>query len=238
MGTDGMKDTRGMCLAELAIGIAVAILVLGGLLEVLNFVQSAIGGKQRTISQQQDVRLGLEVLEQEIRLATATSVVTATPTTVEFEANLHGRRTNTTATVAPGQSILPVLDGSGWGKGKRIAICKGLVCETHRLSTEGQQNQLVLEESIEGMFPPGASVELNNRVVYYTKRNDTGTISLMRMVDGGANMLIGELEQVAFEYRDKYGRTTVVSSRVARVRIDIKPRYKWKDETRSIALRS
>jgi len=238
METDDMKDTRGMCLAELVIGIAIAILVLGGLLEVLNLVQTAVGGKQRTIAQQQDVRLGLEVLEQEIRLATAQSVVTATPTTVEFMANLHGRQTNTTAMVVPGQSILPVLDGSGWGKGKRVAICKGLVCETHRLSADGLQDQLVLEESIEGTFQPGASVELNNRVVYYTKGDDPGNISLMRMVDGGANMLIGELEHVAFEYRDKYGRTAVVPSHVTRVRVDIKPRYKWKGDTRSIALRS
>lgn len=238
MGTDCMNDTRGMCLAELAIGIAIAILVLGGLLEILNRVQTVIGEKQRTIAQQQDVRLGLEVLEEEIRLATAQSVITTAPTTVEFEANLHGRQTNTTAKVVPGQSILPVINGSGWGKGKRVSICKGLVCETHRLSADGVEGQLVLEKSIEGIFEPGASVELNNHVVYYTKGDERGTISLMRMVDGGANLLIGELEHVAFEYRDTYGRTAVAPSHVARVHIDIKPRYKRKGDTRSIALRS
>lgn len=238
MGAEHMKDMRGVCLAELAIGIAIAILVLGGLLEVLHLAQKAVGAKQRTIAQQQDVRIGLEIFEQEVRLATAESFVSAASHTVEFFANLHARHTSTTATVVPGQSVLPVVDGSGWGKGKTIAICTNLFCETHRLSGTGQRNQLTLETPMEGTFPAGASVELNNRVVYYTKTDEKGTISLMRMVDGGANVLVGELERVRFAYRDKRGRPTDRPSKVAQVLIDIKPRNTRKGDTRSVALRS
>ena len=233
-----MTDMRGMCLAELAIAMAIAILVLSGSLELLQHVHTTVGGKQRTIAQQQDVRMGLEVLEQEIRLATPDSFVSATPTTMEFAANLHAQQTNTTATVLPGQSILPVVDGSGWGKGKHIAICNDLTCETHRLSSIGQRNQLFLEESIKGTFPAGAAVDLRNHVVYYTKTDGKGTIQLMRMIDGGANVLIGELEKVTFAYRDKKGEAAAVPSRIARVRIDLKSRDNRKGDTLSVALRS
>jgi len=91
---------------------------------------------------------------------------------------------------------------------------------------------------MEKTFPAGASVELNNRVVYYTKTDEKGMISLMRMVDGGANVLVGELERVRFAYRDKRGRPADRPSEVAQVLIDIKPRNTWKGDTRSVALRS
>lgn len=233
-----MKDMRGMCLAELVIGIAIAILVLGGFLEVLHLAQTTIGAKQRTIAQQQDVRIGVEVFEQEVRLATAESFVSAEPNIVEFFANLHANHTSTTATVVPGQLVLTVVDGSGWGKGKTIAICTNRLCETHRLSGAGQRTQLTLETAVKETFPAGASVELTNRVVYYTKTDEPGTMSLMRMVDGGANLLVGDLESVRFAYRDKRGREAVTPSEVAQVTLEIKPRSTGKGDRHSVALRS
>lgn len=233
-----MTDTRGMCLAELAIGMAIAILVLAGLFEVLNLGQSAIGEKQRIMAQQQDVRVGLEVFEQEARLATAESFISANHDTVEFLANVHALHTNTTSSIIPGQSAIPVVDGSGWGKGKTVVICKPLRCETHRLSRTGQRSQLMLEDEIREVFPTGASVEISNRVAYYTKPNEQGHMNLMRMVDGGANVLIAELETVRFSYRDEKGRLTSVPSKVACIIVDIEPRYTRKREAHSVALRS
>jgi len=233
-----MKDARGMCLAELVIGIAIAILVLGGLLEVLHLAHTTIGAKQRTIAQQQDVRIGVEVFEQEVRLATAESFVSAAPHNVEFFANLHAWHTSTTTTAVPGQSILPVADGSGWGKGKTIAICTNRLCETHRLSKAGQRTQLTLETPVKEPFPVGASVELTNRVLYYTKTDEPGTMSLMRMVDGGANVLVGDLESVRFLYRDKRGREAETSSDVAQVILEIKPHNTGKGDRHSVAVRS
>ena len=233
-----MKDMHGMCLAELVIGMAVATLVLGGLFEVLHLSQTSVGMKQRSIAQQQDLRLGLEIFEQEIRLATAESFVAATPHRVEFFANLHALQTNTSATVLSGQSVLPVEDGSSWGKGKTVAICTNRVCEPHRLAAVGQRNQLILEDPVDETFPAGASVELTNRVVYYTKANEKGIMSLMRMVDGGANVLIGELDMVTFAYRDTRGNMADVPSKIARVLIDLMPRNTSKGGARSVAIRS
>jgi len=233
-----MKNMHGMCLAELVISMAVATLVLGGLFEVLHLAQTSVGTKQRSIAQQQDLRLGLELFEQELRLATTESFVAATSHRVEFFANLHALQTNTSAPVLPGQSVLPVEDGSGWGKGKTVAICTNKRCEPHRLAAVGEKNQLILEEPVNETFPPGASVELTNRVVYYTKPNEKGAMSVMRMVDGGANVLIGDLDGVTFAYRDTRGNMVDVPSKIARVLIDLMPRNTLKGDARSVAIRS
>lgn len=237
-GVDRINNMQGVCLAELVIGMATALLVLAAVLEVLQIAQSAIGGKQRTIAQQQDLRLGLEVFEQEVRLATAEAFISATRDKVAFLANLHGQHTNTIATVLPGQSVLPVLNGSGWSQGKTVTICGRLLCEMHRLSRAGQQDQLTLEDSVGSMFPAGASVDLRNRVSYYTKEDEKGALSLMRMVDGGANVLISELDAVHFSYRDKNGRVAGQPSEVMQVLIEIQPRNRLPQEKRQVALRS
>ena len=235
---DRISPMHGVCLVELVIGMAMAILALGAMFGVLHFVQSTVGGQYQTMDQQQDLRLGLEVFEQEVRLATADSFVSANQHDLEFFANVHALRTNTTAAVLPGQSVLPVIDGSGWGNGKMVEICGPLVCETHRLSRAGQRNVLTLDDQVRKSFSTGASVALNNQVRYYTKEDEKGTMSLMRMVDGGANVLIAEVETVMFSYRDKKGRMTNLPSDVARVLVEIQARYKWTREARSVALRS
>jgi hypothetical protein len=208
------------------------------MLEMLHYAGSVAGAKRGTLAQRQDVRLGLEVFEQEVRLATADSIISATQDTVSFFANIHAQYTNTTATVMPGQSILPVLDGSGWGEGKTVALCGRLLCEMHRLSRAGQRYQLTLAEPVASTFPAGASVEIRNRVVYYTKEDEEGALRVMRMVDGGANAVIGELETVMFSYRDKRGRVTSTPSEVAHVMVEIKPKYTSRRETVGVAFRS
>jgi hypothetical protein len=231
-------NIRGVCLAELVVGTAVGIIVLAASLEVLHVAQSAVGGKQRSMAQRQDLRLGLEVFEQDVRLATAESFVSATRDTVEFSANINAQHTTTTAIVLPGQSVLPVLDGSGWGKGKTVVLCGQTVCERHRLSRAGRRSRLTLAGPVVATFSAGASVEVSNRVVYYIKEGEGGAINLMRMVDGGANVLIGELKTVLFSYRDKRGRVASNQSEVARVLIEIEPKYSRQREKRGVALRS
>lgn len=233
-----LSNMCGVCLAELAIGMATAVFVIAGLLEMLHFVGSVAGAKRGTMAQRQDIRLGLEVFEQEVRQATADSIISATQDTVSFFANIHAQHTNITATVMPGQSILPVLDGSSWGEGKSVALCGRLLCEMHRLSRAGQQYQLTLAEPVGATFPAGAFVEIRNRVVYYTKEDEEGRLRLMRMVDGGANTLIGELETVMFSYRDKRGRVTSTPSEVTHVIVEIEPKYTSRRETVGVAFRS
>jgi hypothetical protein len=231
-------NMSGLCLTELMIGMAMGLIVLAAVWEMLHIAQSAVGGKERIMTERQDLRLGLEVFEQEVRLATAQSLVSATQDKIAFSANINAQQTNTTAAVVPGQSVLPVLNGSGWSEGKTVALCGRRGCEMHRLSRTGQRYQLTLADPVGAAFEAGASVEVNNRVIYYTKEDGDGVINMMRMVDGGANVLIGELKSVVFSYRDKTGRMTSNPSEVARVVIEIEPKLSRQRERRGVTFRS
>jgi hypothetical protein len=224
-------------LAELLIGMAMTILVVAGCFAVLGLVQSAAGAEQKRIAQQQDLRIGLEVFGQEVRLATADSFITATTDVVEFLANVHGKQTSITAPLTAGQSDLPVRDGSDWAEGKNVEICGVSVCEARRLSRPGQQSLLTLDSPVGLSFPAGASVAMRNRVVYYIKQEEEGN-SLMRMVDGGAAVLIGDLKTVTFSYRDRRGHITWTPSEIAKVVVEIGSKHTRGTYKRGVALRS
>ncbi len=193
-----MFDKRGVCLTELMVSLTAGVIVLAAALNALNVAQAHVSKQHNDLRHQQDLRLGLEVFEQEVRLAVADSIVSATPDEFRFHANISAHRTVTTGAVVSGQSVIAVQDGSGWSEGKTVIICGHQACETHRLSRSGQRYQLTLAEPVALSFPAGASVEVSNRVVYYTKRDENGTVKLMRMVDGGASILIGDLDRSAF----------------------------------------
>jgi hypothetical protein len=231
-------DRRGVCLAELMVSLTAGVIVLAAALNALNIAQAHVTKQQNDLRHQQDLRLGLEVFEQEVRLAVADSIVSATPDEFRFHANISAHRTVITGAVVPGQSVIAVQDGSGWSEGKTVIICGSQACETHRLSRSGQQNQLTLTEPVALSFPAGASVEVNNRVVYYTKRDENGTVKLMRMVDGGANILISDLEDLHFSYRDEHGLITRQPSLVKRVVLAIESNHSLQRMMREVSLRS
>ncbi|MBI3356644.1 MAG: hypothetical protein HY038_07745 [Nitrospirae bacterium] len=232
------SDMRGVCLTELMVSLATGAIVLAVTLDTVNVVQTRAAQQHRALAQQQDLRLGLEVFEQEARLAVTDSIVTATPDEFLFLANVGAQRTVTTAAVGPGQSVLAVQDGSGWGEGKTVVLCGQQACEAHRLSRAGQRYQLALAEPVGLSLPSGASVEVRNRVVYYTKRAEKRTLRLMRMVDGGANVLIGELKDVRFSYRDERGGLTHLPSQVKRVVVEIESSHSAHRIVREVSLRS
>ncbi|TKS58884.1 MAG: hypothetical protein EWM72_02536 [Nitrospira sp.] len=231
-------NMRGVCLTELMVSLATGAIVLAAALDTFNVVQTRAAKQHRALAHQQDLRLGLEVFEQEARLAVADSIVTASPDTFLFLANVNAQRTTTTSAVVPGQSVLAVQDGSGWGEGKSVTLCGQQACEEHLLSRAGQRYQLVLAEPVGLSLPAGASVEVRNRVVYYTKRDEKGALRLMRMVDGGANVLIGELEDAHFSYRDERGYLTHLPSQVKRVVVEIEQTYSGRRVMREVSLRS
>lgn len=211
----------GFTLIELMLSLAIGVAVLAATLDIFTVAKTHADKQFTAVKQQQDMRLGLEVFEQEVRLATAESIQTADPDQLLFHANLGALRTNTTGVLLPGQSIIAVQDGSGWGAGKTIMICSSSNCESHRLARAGQRNQLTLLESIEATFPAGAAVEVRNRVVYYAKREENGTTQLMRMVDGGASVMIGRLLDFQLSYWDEMGKRTSAIPHVKRVVIEI-----------------
>lgn len=231
-------DKRGVCLTELMVSLTAGAIVLAAALNALNVAQAHVNKQQHNMRHQQDLRLGLEVFEQEVRLAVADSIVSATPEEFRFHANISAHRTVTTGPVVPGQSVITVQDGSGWSEGKTVIICGQQACEAHRLSRSGQRYQLTLTEPVASSFPTGASVEVNNRVVYYTKREENGTAKLMRMVDGGANTLIGDLEDLHFSYWDEHGHITRQPSLVKRVVLEIKSNHSLHRMMREVSLRS
>jgi hypothetical protein len=218
------------------IGMAIAFVVFAASLELFTLGHRAVGANNHRIAQQQDLRLGLEVFEQEVRLATAETILAIREDAVEFLANIHGNWTTTTAVITPGQSVLPVVEGRGWERGKLVRLCKPRVCETHRLLSDGRRNQLTLERAVETEFPAGSSLEMHNRVIYYKRAGESAR--LMRMVDGGAGVLIADLKAVRFSYWDRKGRRTNSPSHVARMVLEIEPSYSGRSEQREVALRS
>ncbi len=233
-----LAESDGVCLSELMISLAIGAAVLATALSTLNIAQTHAGKQTRMLNHQQDLRLGLEVFEQEVRLATANTIAIVAPKEFLFHANLADHRTITTADVLPGSTVLPVLDGSGWGERKTISVCGRHMCESHRLARTGQRYQLTLAEPVGMSFPEGASVQVNNRVKYYVKGNEDGTSNLMRMVDGGANVLIGELGDLHFSYWNDMGQGTTQPSQVKRVVLEIHSSQPLHRMVREVSIRS
>jgi hypothetical protein len=228
----------GVCLTEVMIGLVAGTIVLAATLGTFNTIHHHVIDRQRAVAYQQDLRLGLEVFEQEVRLAEAETITAAAADRFEFSANLSDQRTSTTGAVAPGQTVLTVQDGSGWREGKAVVLCGLHRCETHHLARAGQRSQLVLAEPAGSAFPIGASIEVRNRVRYYIKRDESGSARLMRMVDGGASTLIGEIEDIGFSYRGSSGLVTSVPSQIKRVVVEIQSERPARKAFREVSLRS
>ncbi|NJL16415.1 MAG: hypothetical protein HC938_03680 [Nitrospira sp.] len=81
-------------------------------------------------------------------------------------------------------------------------------------------------------------MQVNNRVKYYVKSNEDGTSNLMRMVDGGASVLIGELGDLEFSYWNDMGQETIQPSRVRRVVLKINSSQPLHHMVREVSLRS
>lgn len=228
----------GMCLTELMVAMAIGTLVLAGSLEALTLTQSQAVRQQRTMTMQQEMRLGLEVFEQEVRMASPATVVTALPDRLEFLANIHALRTVTTGNVSAGQTVVPVQNGSGWEAGKTVMLCGSNGCESHRLGSPGQRSQLQLNSPVRGAYPAGASIEVQNRVTYYTRMNDGDRMQLMRQIDGGAGVLIDSLQSVRFTYWDEWGLSTPGLGRITRVVLELLPGDGESTTVREVGVRS
>ena len=217
----GIGTEAGTSLTELMFAIAAGLVVLGTTLQALSYFQQQFMRQQREVAQQQDLRLGLEVLEQELRLAGSGSLTTVASDSVGFSANLHGLSTTVTAAVAIGQTALLVEDGRGWEDRKTIVVCWAERCETLALARDGQRRLLTVTQPLTGAIPSGASVSLLNHVRYYSRRDDQGVLRLMRQVDGGASVLVGNIREARFSYWDENGQAVTQSALVKRVVVEV-----------------
>ena len=229
MGTG--RHTRGTChrigteagtsLIELMFAMAAGLVVLGATLQALSYFQQQFMRQQREVAQQQDLRIGLEVLEQELRLAGSGSLTTAASDSVGFAANLQGLSTTVTAAAAIGQTALLVEDGRGWEDRKTIVACWVERCETLALARDGQRRLLTVTKPLAGTIPSGASVSLLNHVRYYSRRDDQGVLRLLRQVDGGASVLVRDIQGVRFSYWDEMGQAVTQPALVKRVVVEV-----------------
>lgn len=210
----------GASLPEVLVALVIGMVVLAGSLEAMNVVHAHAVRQHRAVASQQDVRLGLEVFAQEVKLATSAGM-TAAADYLQFSANLHGLRTVTTASVLAGQTAIPVQDGSDWGVGKTVELCGANGCESHQLARQGQRGQLVFTEPVRNLYPSGASVEVRNRVAYYSRPDDQGQMQLMRRVDGVSGVLVGSIQTLRLSYWDMHGQVAGGRTAIARIVIAI-----------------
>jgi len=206
---------------ELLIATAAGFIILSAAWQTLSFFHRQFLLQQASLSRQQDLRLGLEVLEQEIHQAEAESVSVMGPDEVEFGANVNGFVATVTAPVAPGAASIHVDDGRGWAERKTIVVSWNDHHEVMTLERDGQRSLLTLTKPVVAPIPIGASVSIRNRIRYYSKQDDQGNKRLLRMVDGGASVLFGDIQTAKFSYWDEEGRTVTQPGRLKRVVVDV-----------------
>jgi hypothetical protein len=220
------------------LAMAAGLIVLCSMLQSLSFFQRQFSNQQAAVSQAQDLRLGLELLQQELRLAEPGSLSILRPDEVEFRANIHGFITRLSAAALPGHTTLSVEDGRGWPERKTILVCWNDQCDMGTLARDGQRAVLTLTQPISRSIPSGASITVLNRVRYYGRRDERGVPRFLRQVDGGASVLVGDIREVRFSYWDEGGHPTAQSALVRRIVVEVNlPRNSLK-AVREISLRA
>jgi len=233
-----IRTEAGTSLIELMFAMAAGLVVLGATLQALSYFQQQFMRQQREVAQQQDLRLGLEVLEQELRLAGSGSLTTVALDSVGFSANLHGLSTTVTAAATIGQTALSVEDGRGWEDRKTIVACWAERCETLALARDGQRHLLTMTQPLTRAIPSGAAVSILNHVRYYSRRDDQGVLRLLRQVDGGASVLVRDIREARFSYWDEMGQAVTQPAFVKRVVVEVMLSDRGIRAVREISLRT
>jgi hypothetical protein len=233
-----MWTETGTSLIELMFAMAAGLVVFSATLQALSYFQQQFMRQQHEVAQQQDLRLGLEVLGQELRLAGSDSLTVATSSSVEFSANLQGLSTMVTARAEAGQTVLSVEDGGGWNDRKTIMVCWAEGCEKLVLDRDGQRRLLTIRQPLTKAIPSGAFVFLLNRVRYYSRHDDQGVLRLLRQVDGGASVLVGDIREARFSYWDENGQVATQPAFIRRVVVEVMMSDRGLRAVREISLRT
>jgi hypothetical protein len=222
-----LAGSEGICLAEFLIAATAGAVVLSAALQAMDHFQARLWNQIETIDRQQELRIGLKILTDELRLAgtgaapSSPALMTAEQQEIKFLANLDGRLTTLTEPVLADALQLTVKDGDDWPKGKRVLVCEYGRCRESHLSRVGQGNTLSLLEPLHQPFAAGHPVIVSSLVRYYLGKNRDGEPTVMREVDGGANPLISNVTMFRLLYVDEDDHPTADMSRMARVRIEL-----------------
>ena len=235
--------SAGASLIELLIAMAISSIAISASIHVFSSVGLRFSGQHSTMVTNQDLRLGLDVLCSEVRLAGAgllgedSPFLKAKSDEIEFFANLSGASTTLTQVAEIGRQDLPVEDGAGWPKGKQLLVCTAVHCAWNQLAADGRKQTLTLVTPTAEQFPVHSAIFLLNRVRYYVKRQDDGAMRVMRDVDGGASTLLGDVSRFELQYFDRDGRVTTDLSEVVRVRAAIQAGRQGSRLVRDVAIR-
>ena len=233
-----LYSRMGFSLIEVIAAMAAGLVILGAALQSVVYFQREFARQHGRIMQQQDVRLGLELFEQELRLTASGSLLIVASDVIEFTANINNLSTNLTAPAAGGQTTVTVEDGRGWPDGKAVRICWNDQCEEFTLARPGQRNVLTFVEPAPRPIPSGASAMVINRVRYYSRPDERGILRWLRQIDGGASVIAGNIAGFTVRYFDAQGRPVTRPEWVRRIQAEISLPGRMVAETREITLRT
>lgn len=238
-----LSDRAGVSLIELMIALTAGGVVLAITYHALSHFEQRLGEQQGSMVQHQELRIGMRIVEDELRAAGSgatpaeAAILKAEEQEVEFWANLSRLATTLTSQVSATQQVLAVANGSGWRKGKRVVVCGTEQCAVSSLAQSGRSATLSLTSPLGLAFPAGSQVTVTNRVRYYLKRNGTGENRLMRQIDGGAHLLISDVSWFRLTYFDSAGQPTTDAAQVARVRVELAVGADQQVVTKDVGLR-
>lgn len=235
---DFRNAQTGTSLLELTVALAAGFVILASAIQALSSLQRQFTNQQVSLAQQQDVRLSLELLGQELHLAGPESLFVMKQDEVEFGANVNGVLTTVNAPVPLRQTAIPVEDGRDWPERKTILVYWDDHCELMTLARNGQRSLLTVTEPIPTAIPAGALVSIRNRVRYYSRRDENGNLRLLRQVDGGASVLVGDIQEMRLSYWNEQGRREAQASLVRRIVVELVLSGRSTRAVREISLRT
>lgn len=235
---------RGFSLIELLMALTIGGVAVAAALYMFSAYGGRFHAQQSAMVSNQELRLAMDVLCNEVRLAGAgvmggdVPLTTMRPDEMEFFANLNGTATVLTRLALPGEAELSVENAAGWSKGKQVLLCTAESCMWNRLAAEGRKLALPLTTPLAAALPARSAAFLLNRVHYYLKVDEDGTTRLMRAVDGGASTLVADVREFHLQYLDRHGRETAAADEVVRVRVRAQVGVSGTPFTQDIAIRA
>jgi len=220
------QSERGVCLAEMMIALLAGTIALSATIDSLQHIDRRLRAQHAAVDRVEDERLGLQVLQEELRLARPglsddPAILKVSGQEIEFWANLDGLNTQLTAAITGLETTLPVRDGTGWRKGKRVVVCDIAGCAESKLDRDGRRTSVVLANALGRAMAVGSSLTVTNRVRYYMGRDGNGQPALMRQVDGGANPIIAQVTAFQLRCLDRHGRPTTNPADVTRIQVKV-----------------